>query len=185
MDDSSQIEKGRTSLPDDAVGILKGWIFDHVENPYPTMAEKDMLGRRTGLSQLQIKNWFANARRRALKRYKEEQGEQSLGSDIQSSQTRKPPRKKRILKAPSALYYCYICDNIGGNMQIDDCGHKFHANCLRMIACIYFDHEIIKCPQCSSGITSCTDVIVKQSMDSESRHPAMTSPRKQNVPLRN
>ncbi|KAJ5204901.1 uncharacterized protein N7498_005780 [Penicillium cinerascens] len=47
-----------------AVNILKGWLRDHNENPYPNETEKDQLKQSTGLNRTQISNWLANARRR-------------------------------------------------------------------------------------------------------------------------
>ncbi|KAJ5274415.1 hypothetical protein N7505_002960 [Penicillium chrysogenum] len=47
-----------------AINILKGWLRDHNENPYPTEQERDDLKQLTGLTRTQIANWFANARRR-------------------------------------------------------------------------------------------------------------------------
>ncbi|KAJ5725193.1 uncharacterized protein N7483_006550 [Penicillium malachiteum] len=47
-----------------AINILKGWLRDHNENPYPTETEKDELKEDTGLNRTQISNWLANARRR-------------------------------------------------------------------------------------------------------------------------
>ncbi|KXJ88965.1 hypothetical protein Micbo1qcDRAFT_150182 [Microdochium bolleyi] len=43
---------------------LRDWFVAHSDNPYPTNEEKDTLSRTTGLSLVQVVNWFANARRR-------------------------------------------------------------------------------------------------------------------------
>ncbi|EED22260.1 homeobox and C2H2 transcription factor, putative [Talaromyces stipitatus ATCC 10500] len=48
----------------DAVRILKNWLSEHYQHPYPNEAEKDALKERTGLKRSQIANWLANARRR-------------------------------------------------------------------------------------------------------------------------
>lgn len=48
----------------EAVRIMKTWLSDHTEHPYPTDKEKDDLKTRTGLKRSQISNWLANARRR-------------------------------------------------------------------------------------------------------------------------
>lgn len=47
-----------------AVNIMKGWLREHNDNPYPTEPEKDQLKQSTGLTRTQISNWLANARRR-------------------------------------------------------------------------------------------------------------------------
>ncbi|EEA26382.1 hypothetical protein TMatcc_005352 [Talaromyces marneffei ATCC 18224] len=48
----------------EAVRILKNWLSEHYQHPYPNEAEKDALKERTGLKRSQIANWLANARRR-------------------------------------------------------------------------------------------------------------------------
>ncbi|OKL56099.1 hypothetical protein UA08_08659 [Talaromyces atroroseus] len=48
----------------DAVRVLKNWLSEHHQHPYPTEAEKDALKDHTGLKRSQIANWLANARRR-------------------------------------------------------------------------------------------------------------------------
>ncbi|RAO67863.1 uncharacterized protein BHQ10_003875 [Talaromyces amestolkiae] len=48
----------------DAVRILKNWLSEHYQHPYPNETEKDALKERTGLKRSQIANWLANARRR-------------------------------------------------------------------------------------------------------------------------
>ncbi|KZF25155.1 hypothetical protein L228DRAFT_265629 [Xylona heveae TC161] len=47
-----------------AVRILKDWLAEHRDRPYPSDLEKDELKRLTGLKRTQISNWLANARRR-------------------------------------------------------------------------------------------------------------------------
>ncbi|EPR79521.1 TALE homeodomain protein [Spraguea lophii 42_110] len=56
----------RANYPKQIAGILKGWLFENQDNPYPTEKEKIMLSNKTGLDQTQINNWFINARRRIL-----------------------------------------------------------------------------------------------------------------------
>uniref|UniRef100_A0A0D3FMG0 Homeobox domain-containing protein n=1 Tax=Oryza barthii TaxID=65489 RepID=A0A0D3FMG0_9ORYZ len=59
-------------LPEDAVGVLRAWLFDHFLHPYPNDNEKLMLAVATGLSRTQISNWFINARVRLWKPMVEE-----------------------------------------------------------------------------------------------------------------
>ena len=59
-------KKSRGNHPKSATACLKGWLFDHLVHPYPTEQQRDELCLQTGLSKLQISNWFVNARRRIL-----------------------------------------------------------------------------------------------------------------------
>lgn len=47
--------------------VLRIWLFDHFENPYPTDAEKTQLSQQLGISVNQINNWFINGRVRIWK----------------------------------------------------------------------------------------------------------------------
>lgn len=44
--------------------MLKQWLAEHADHPYPNEREKDELKQLTGLKRSQISNWLANARRR-------------------------------------------------------------------------------------------------------------------------
>lgn len=46
--------------------ILREWLLEHADNPFPTDSEKDMLCLRTGLSLTKLNGWFVNSRRRIL-----------------------------------------------------------------------------------------------------------------------
>lgn len=56
--------KGAARFSREVVRILKNWLSEHSEHPYPTEQEKDELEQKTGLKRSQICNWLANARRR-------------------------------------------------------------------------------------------------------------------------
>ena len=47
--------------------FLRSWIDAHKADPYPSSAELDEMSESTGLSVAQLRQWFANARRRTLK----------------------------------------------------------------------------------------------------------------------
>lgn len=47
--------------------VLIRWIEDHPYNPYPTKAEKHYLAYYAGMTQRQLNDWFANARRNIKK----------------------------------------------------------------------------------------------------------------------
>ncbi|XP_074578749.1 BEL1-like homeodomain protein 9 [Curcuma longa] len=59
-------------LPERAVAVLRGWLFEHFLHPYPTDADKQNLARQTGLTRNQVSNWFINARVRLWKPMVEE-----------------------------------------------------------------------------------------------------------------
>jgi hypothetical protein len=65
--DTTQRKRKRDNLTEEAKAVMMGWINDHIANPYPTKEEKEELSLRTGLTTVQISNWFTNARRRYLK----------------------------------------------------------------------------------------------------------------------
>ncbi|GFQ89543.1 pknox1 [Trichonephila clavata] len=59
--------KKRKSLPKSAKAILFDWLRKNVNNPYPSEEVKANLVALTGLTLIQVNNWFINSRRRALK----------------------------------------------------------------------------------------------------------------------
>lgn len=44
--------------------ILKTWLADHADHPYPGVRDIELMQKQTGLNRQQIVNWFGNARRR-------------------------------------------------------------------------------------------------------------------------
>jgi hypothetical protein len=62
--DESRPRKNGSRLSREAVKVLKNWLNEHSDHPYPTDVEKDRLKEITGLKRSQISNWLANARRR-------------------------------------------------------------------------------------------------------------------------
>lgn len=53
-------------LPKHITDMLKTWLMEHADHPYPTEDEKRAFCDFTGLDICQISNWFVNARRRIL-----------------------------------------------------------------------------------------------------------------------
>ncbi|CAG9098629.1 unnamed protein product [Plutella xylostella] len=62
---------------------LKDWLVRRRENPYPNREEKKCLAHETGLTYIQICNWFANWRRK-LKNVNEERNQQTWGHLIRT-----------------------------------------------------------------------------------------------------
>lgn len=54
-------------FPAEITKVLRDWLREHSEYPYPTMTDKDTLCEATGLTRVQIEYWFINARKRILK----------------------------------------------------------------------------------------------------------------------
>ncbi|CAI9755465.1 unnamed protein product [Fraxinus pennsylvanica] len=59
-------------LPERSVSVLRAWLFEHFLHPYPSVVDKHILARQTGLSRSQVSNWFINARVRLWKPMVEE-----------------------------------------------------------------------------------------------------------------
>jgi len=62
----SGIIKSRGIFPKVTTNILRAWLFQHLMHPYPTEDQKRQLSSDTGLTILQVNNWFINARRRIV-----------------------------------------------------------------------------------------------------------------------
>merc|ERR1712071_5596 len=61
---SKKNQKKRGIFPKVATNILRAWLFQHLTHPYPSEDQKKQLAQDTGLTILQVNNWFINARRR-------------------------------------------------------------------------------------------------------------------------
>lgn len=62
----SKRQKKRGIFSKAATNILRAWLFQHLQHPYPSEEQKKQLGAETGLTILQVNNWFINARRRIV-----------------------------------------------------------------------------------------------------------------------
>merc|ERR1719361_2789529 len=62
----SKNAKKRGIFPKVATNILRAWLFQHLTHPYPSEDQKKQLAQDTGLTILQVNNWFINARRRIV-----------------------------------------------------------------------------------------------------------------------
>ncbi|XP_050427305.1 homeobox protein Meis1 isoform X2 [Adelges cooleyi] len=63
---SGSSQKKRGIFPKVATNILRAWLFQHLTHPYPSEDQKKQLAQDTGLTILQVNNWFINARRRIV-----------------------------------------------------------------------------------------------------------------------
>ncbi|CAJ0939879.1 unnamed protein product, partial [Mesorhabditis belari] len=50
----------------DAINKFRAWLFQNINHPYPSEEQKKQLANDTGLTILQVNNWFINARRRIV-----------------------------------------------------------------------------------------------------------------------
>jgi hypothetical protein len=57
-------KKGKTKIPKKALLILKNWLTEHFNDPYPSYKEKAKLANEAGITLKQVQNWFTNARGR-------------------------------------------------------------------------------------------------------------------------
>uniref|UniRef100_A0A3P8W329 Myeloid ecotropic viral integration site 3 n=1 Tax=Cynoglossus semilaevis TaxID=244447 RepID=A0A3P8W329_CYNSE len=58
--------KKRGIFPKVATNIMRAWLFQNLTHPYPSEEQKKKLSQDTGLTILQVNNWFINARRRIV-----------------------------------------------------------------------------------------------------------------------
>ncbi|KXN67965.1 hypothetical protein CONCODRAFT_30907, partial [Conidiobolus coronatus NRRL 28638] len=59
-------KKNRINFSKSIAKILKDWLYDNIDHPFPNDKEKINLSIMTGLSVEQVSNWFINGRRRLL-----------------------------------------------------------------------------------------------------------------------
>lgn len=52
-------------LPDSAVDLMNEWFDDHINNPYPTLEEKEKIAQKGGITVKQVTAWFSNRRNRS------------------------------------------------------------------------------------------------------------------------
>ena len=54
----------RYSLSSDARKVLQEWVNSHIDDPYPSVEEKQVLAKQGSLSIKQVNDWFTNWRKR-------------------------------------------------------------------------------------------------------------------------
>jgi hypothetical protein len=48
-----------------SVAVLECWFSNHLDNPYPTIKERELLARQSGMTDKQVMTWFTNKRARS------------------------------------------------------------------------------------------------------------------------
>jgi hypothetical protein len=62
------------NLPPSAVAILRDWVMAHLDQPYPSDAEKAELAARAKITKKQVRHWLTNARKRIVRPLAEQMG---------------------------------------------------------------------------------------------------------------
>lgn len=52
------------------IAVLKGWLLQHTDEPYPTESEKKDIMEAANITLRQLNDWLSNARRRILRKKK-------------------------------------------------------------------------------------------------------------------
>ncbi|EGD96449.1 hypothetical protein TESG_03892 [Trichophyton tonsurans CBS 112818] len=86
-------KKRRGNLPKPVTDMLRAWLWEHLDHPYPTEEDKQIFMSRTGLTISQISNWFINARRRQVASLRSQvKARNNSESDSSSSRRNSSPR---------------------------------------------------------------------------------------------
>jgi hypothetical protein len=48
-----------------SVAVLEYWFSNHLDNPYPTVKERELLARQSRMTDKQVMTWFTNKRARS------------------------------------------------------------------------------------------------------------------------
>lgn len=81
-DRNKKRQKKRGIFPKVATNIMRAWLFQHLTHPYPSEDQKKQLAQDTGLTILQVNNWFINARRRIVQPMIDQSNRADLGGGI-------------------------------------------------------------------------------------------------------
>uniref|UniRef100_A0A1I8HM58 Homeobox domain-containing protein n=1 Tax=Macrostomum lignano TaxID=282301 RepID=A0A1I8HM58_9PLAT len=71
-------QRKRGIFPKCATNIMRAWLFQNLSHPYPSEEQKKQLSGDTGLTILQVNNWFINARRRIVQPMIDHSGQSGL-----------------------------------------------------------------------------------------------------------
>ncbi|XP_074591477.1 BEL1-like homeodomain protein 8 [Curcuma longa] len=95
------IWRPQRGLPEQAVSVLRAWLFDHFLHPYPTDVDKHNLAKQTGLTRNQVSNWFINARVRLWKPMVEEIHSLEMRQKNKTSSHQPPPSSSGVKISPA------------------------------------------------------------------------------------
>jgi len=92
---------GKTKIPRKALTVLKNWLTEHYQDPYPSWSEKMKLAEEAGISVKQVQNWFTNIRGRVWKRSINQEKFSSQIEDILVAEKQKSgPRSRKNKQDP-------------------------------------------------------------------------------------
>ncbi|CAF2092196.1 unnamed protein product [Rotaria magnacalcarata] len=89
-DNNKRRHKKRGIFPKAATSLMRAWLFQHLNHPYPSEEQKKILARETNLNILQVNNWFINARRRIVQPMIDQSNRAVIGPDYNDLMTANP-----------------------------------------------------------------------------------------------
>ncbi|CAF0998034.1 unnamed protein product [Rotaria sp. Silwood1] len=89
-DNNKRRQKKRGIFPKAATSLMRAWLFQHLNHPYPSEEQKKILARETNLNILQVNNWFINARRRIVQPMIDQSNRAVIGSEYNDLITTNP-----------------------------------------------------------------------------------------------
>ncbi|KAL5590084.1 hypothetical protein FOVSG1_011951 [Fusarium oxysporum f. sp. vasinfectum] len=91
----SQDSPGKTDgrFSSSTIKILRSWFDNHFDHPYPTADDVQHIIVQTGLNKQQIRDWFANSRRRASSRSRPKNRSQEVSASSAPSPQAGPRRR--------------------------------------------------------------------------------------------
>ncbi|PAA83500.1 hypothetical protein BOX15_Mlig022963g1 [Macrostomum lignano] len=101
-------QRKRGIFPKCATNIMRAWLFQNLSHPYPSEEQKKQLSEDTGLTILQVNNWFINARRRIVQPMVDHSGQSGTSDCSADAATNMPPlmehgQTPRQLRYPASL----------------------------------------------------------------------------------
>jgi hypothetical protein len=101
----AKISKKRKGYPKHITAILNHWYEEHYSYPYPSQAQKEHLANQTGLTIVQLNNWFSNTRlrtKRRLKKEKQSGGNTTANTTEKNEEKTSSPKNKKKTKSTTS-----------------------------------------------------------------------------------